>query len=156
MKKMSTGDWFTLVPLSNFFVRKTTGATPDPNLGTIQPIASGNVTGTNITGGTYSWYQVFHFGGTPNTQGVELKTYALVVRGFSTSSGSGNTNPIPLPQAFDNNFKIYKLFYDTLSTFRADYTASVNSTSSGIVVNATSPSGSPINNDGFMFLVWGF
>jgi hypothetical protein len=156
---MSTGDWFTLVPLSNFFVRKSTGAGPDPNLGTIQPIASGNVTASNVTGGTYTWYQVFRFGGTPNTQGVELKTYALVVRGFTTSTGTGNKDPIPLPQAFNNNFKIYKLFYNTMSSAQGNYTASVNSTSTGIVVNfaVIGPDAlTPIVNDGFMFLIWGF
>jgi hypothetical protein len=155
---MSVGDNFTLVPLSNFFVKKSTFPGPDPNLGTIQPIASGNVTASNVTGGTYTWYQVFHFGGNTNTQGVELKTYALVVRGFTTSTGTGNTDPIPLPQAFDNNFKVYKLFYDTMSTAHANYTASVNSTSTGIVVNfaVIGPDAlTPIVNDGFMFLVWG-
>jgi hypothetical protein len=104
-------------------------------LGIIQPIASGNVTASNVTGGTYTYYQVFHFGGTPNTQGVELKTYVLVVRGFTTSTGTGNTDPIPLPQAFNNNLKVYKLFYNTMSTTQGNYTASVNSTSMGIVVN---------------------
>jgi hypothetical protein len=125
---MSVGDSFTLVPLSNFFVKKSTSAGPDPNLGTIQPIASGNVTASNVTGGTYTWYQVFHFGGNANTQ------------------------------AFDNNFKVYKLFYNTMSTAHANYTASVNSTSTGIVVNfaVIGPDAlTPIVNDGLMFLIWG-
>jgi hypothetical protein len=128
-------------------------------LGTIQPIASGNVTASNVTGGTYTWYQVFNFGGTPNTQGVELKTYALVVRDFTTSTGTGNTDPIPLPQAFNNNFKIYKLFYNTMSSAQGNYTASVDSTSTGIVVNfaVIGPDAlTPIVNDSFMFLIWGF
>jgi hypothetical protein len=41
---------------------------------------------------------IFNFGGTPNNQGVELKTYVLVVRGFTTSTGTGATDPIPLPR----------------------------------------------------------
>jgi hypothetical protein len=89
---------------------------------------------------------------------VELKTYVLVVRGFTTSTGTGKTDPIPLPQAFDNNFKVYKLFYDTMSTAHANYTASVNSTSRGIVVNfaVIGPDAlTPIVNDGLMFLIWG-
>jgi hypothetical protein len=156
---MSVGDSFTLVPLSNFFVKKSAFPGPDPNLGSIQPISSGNVTASNITGGIYTWYQVFHFGGNTNTQGVELKTYALVVRGFTTSTGVGNTDPIPLPQAFDNNFKVYKLFYNTMSSAQGNYTASVDSTSTGIVVNfgVIGPDAlTPIINDSFMFLVWGF
>jgi hypothetical protein len=160
---MSTGDWFTLVPLSNFFVRKSNvigpAASPDPNVGLTQPIASGNVTASNVTGGTYTWYQVFNFAGVPNIQVAELKTYVLVVRSFTTSTGRGNTDPIPLPQAFDNNFKVYKLFYDTMSTAHANYTASINSTSTGIVVNfgVIAPDATtPIVNDAFMFLVWGF
>jgi hypothetical protein len=166
---MSVGDSFTLFPLSNYFVRKSeafgpaadpnAGPIPDPNVGLTQPIASGNVTASNVTGGTYTWYQVFRFGGNTDTQGVELKTYALVVRGFTTTNGTGNTNPIPLPQAFNNNFKVYKLFYDSMSTARGNYTASVNSTSTGIVVNfaVIGPDAlTPIVSDSFMFLVWGF
>jgi hypothetical protein len=160
---MSVGEWFDLVPLTNFFVRKSDvigpAANPDPNVGLTQPIASGNVTASNVTGGTYTWYQIFNFAGTPNTQGAELKTYVLVVRGFTTSTGTGSTNPIPLPQAFDNNFKVYKLFYDSMSTAHGNYTASVNSTSTGIVVNfaVIGPDAlTPIVSDSFMFLVWGF
>jgi hypothetical protein len=166
---MSVGDSFTLFPLSNYFVRKSeafgpaadpnAGPIPDPNVGLTQPIASGNVTASNVTGGTYTWYQVFRFAGAPNTQGAELKTYALVVRDFTTTNGTGNTDPIPLPQAFDNNFKVYKLFYDSMSTAHGNYTASVNSTSTGIVVNfgVNGPDAlTPIVSDSFMFLVWGF
>jgi hypothetical protein len=160
---MSVGEWFDLVPLSNFFVRKSDvigpAASPDPNVGLTQPIASGNVTASNVTGGTFTWYQVFNFAGAPNTQGAELKTYVLVVRGFTTSTRVGNTDPIPLPQAFNNNFKVYKLFYDSMSSSQGNYTASVDSTSTGIVVNfaVNGPDAlTPIINDGFMFMVWGF
>jgi hypothetical protein len=156
---MSVGDSFTLLPLSKFFVKKTVVPGPDPNLGQIQPIASGNVTGSNVSGGTYTWYQVFHFGGNANTQGVELKTYAFVVRGFTTTTGTGNTDPIPLPQAFDSNNKVYNFFYDNMTTSKANYLASVNSTGTGIRVNFTvlGPNNqTPIDNDSFMFLVWGF
>jgi hypothetical protein len=131
---MSTGDWFTLVPLSNFFVKKSD--LPNPNTISIPPLSTGNVTASNISSGRFTWYQVFNFGGDPNnTQGVELKTYVLVVRGLITTTGVGNTDPIPLPQPFDNNFKVYKLFYNTMSTAQGNYTASVNSTGTGIIVN---------------------
>jgi hypothetical protein len=45
-----------------------------------------------------------------------------------------------------------------MSTAQANYTASVNSTSTGIIVNfaVIGPDAlTPIANDGFMFLVWG-
>jgi hypothetical protein len=150
---MSVAKWFGLNPLSKRFV-------PGPGFSgsTHQPVSSGNVTGSIVTGGTFTWYRLYHFGGTPNNQGVELKTFVLVVRVFTTSSGLGATNSIPLPQAFDNSFKVYKLFYDSLSTAKANYTTSVNSTSNGIIVNFSviAPDATtPIVNDSFMFLVWG-
>jgi hypothetical protein len=152
---MSVGEWFDLIPLSKKLV-------PGPGfIGsfTHDPILSGNVTAPNVTGGTFTWYRLFHFGGTPNNHDVELRTYVLVVRGFTTSTGTGNTDPIPLPFPFENNFKVYKLFYDTMSTAQGNYTASVNSTSTGIIVNfgVIGPDAlTPIVDDGFMFLVWGF
>jgi hypothetical protein len=156
---MSVGDSFTLLPLSKYFVRKSITAGTETNLPAILPVSSGNVTASNVTGGTFTYYRLFRFEGTPNNQGVELKTYVLVVRGFITSTGTGNADLIPLPEAFDNNIKIYKLFYDTISTAQGNYTASVNSTSTGIIVNfgVIGPDAlTPIVNDGFMFLVWGF
>jgi hypothetical protein len=156
---MSVGEWFDLLPLSKYYVRKSITPGPETNLGAILPTSSGSVTASNVTGGTYTYYRLFRFEGTPSNQGVELKTYVLVVRGFTTSTGVGNTDPIPLPEAFDNNFKIYKLFYDSMGTAKGNYTASVNSTSTGIVVNfgVNGPDAlTPIVSDSFMFLVWGF
>jgi hypothetical protein len=148
---MSVAEWFGLTPLPKKFV-------PGPGFSgtTHEPVLSGNVTGSIVTGRTFTWYRIFHFGGTPNNQGVELKTYVLVVRVFTTSSGLGATDPIPLPQAFDNSFKVYKLFYDSMSTAKANYTASVNSTGNGIIVNFSviGPDAMTlIVNDAFMFLV---
>jgi hypothetical protein len=40
---MSVGDSFTLLPLSKYFVKKTTITGFDPNLGSIYPIASGRI-----------------------------------------------------------------------------------------------------------------
>jgi hypothetical protein len=76
---MSTAEWFGLVPLAKYYVRKTVSlpGNPDPNLGLIQPIASGfiqtdaiNKTGDPV--GMYTWYRLSHFSGSPNTQGAEL------------------------------------------------------------------------------------
>jgi hypothetical protein len=55
---MSVAEWFGITsPLSKYYVRKTVVPGPDPNLGLIQPIASGNVTASNVTNGTFTWYQ---------------------------------------------------------------------------------------------------
>jgi hypothetical protein len=88
---MSVGDSFTLVPLSDFFVRKKVSlpGNPDPNFGLIQPIASGFIQtdAINKTGdvvGTFTWYRLSHFEGSPNIQGVELREYLLVCRGVSS------------------------------------------------------------------------
>jgi hypothetical protein len=154
---MSVGESFTLVPLSNFFVKRT--ELPNLNYLPIPPLTGGNFQGGNVTGGAFTWYQVFNFAGVPNLQGVELKTYVLVVRGFTTSTGLGVTSDIPFPQPFDDNSKIYKLFYAVLSTAKANYSFSINPTSTGIVVNFSvlgNDSQTPIVNDSFMILVWGF
>jgi hypothetical protein len=65
---MSVAEWFDLDLLTKKFV-------PGPGFTgtTHEPISSGNVTGSIVTGGTFTWYRLFHFGGTVNTQGVELK-----------------------------------------------------------------------------------
>jgi hypothetical protein len=80
---MSTAEWFGLLPLSKYYVRKTLLAGPDPNLPSIYPIASRRIendainrTG-NITG-DYTWYRLYNFEGTPNTHGKELRVYLLV------------------------------------------------------------------------------
>jgi hypothetical protein len=65
---MSVGDSFTLVPLSNFFVKRTE-TLPGTNIGSIFPIASGRIEtdGVNINGGVtgnYTWYRLSHYEGT--------------------------------------------------------------------------------------------
>jgi hypothetical protein len=90
---MSVGDSFTLVPLSNFFVTKSTLPGPETNIGPILPIAPGRIEGdgVNITGGVtenYTWYRLSHFEGTPNIQGKELRKYLLVCRSVSANANN--------------------------------------------------------------------
>jgi hypothetical protein len=59
---------------------------------------------------------------------------------------------------FFNDYKVYKIIFDTMNTVRANYTASVNSNSTGVIIDfaVNGPSGTdPIIGDSF-FLVWGF
>jgi hypothetical protein len=81
---MSVAEYFGLLPLSKYFVTKTTGAGQQTNVGVTQPIASGRIENDaiNITGGVtgnYTWYSLSHYGGTENTQGVELREYVFGV-----------------------------------------------------------------------------
>jgi hypothetical protein len=128
---MSTGDWFTLVPLSNFFVRKSTQQPgPQTNVGITQPIDSGliQVDAINRTGnpvGVFTWYRLSHFSGSPNTQGAELREYLLVCRGVSSNSNVSFDIPIP-EGAFAANYKSARFLY-------TDFTA----THPGAVVDVT-------------------
>jgi hypothetical protein len=114
---MSVGDSFTLVPLSNFFVKKSqVSPGPETNLGITQPIDSGfiQVDAINRTGnpvGMFTWYRLSHFSGSPNTQGVELREYLLVLRGVSSEASSSFDIPIP-EGAFSANYKSAKFLYD--------------------------------------------
>jgi hypothetical protein len=114
---MSTGDWFTLVPLSNYFVRKSqVSPGPQTNLGLTQPIDSGliQVDAINLTGnpvGMFTWYRLSHFSGSPNTQGVELREYLLVLRGVSSNASASFDIPIP-EGGFAANYKSARFLYD--------------------------------------------
>jgi hypothetical protein len=116
---MSVGDSFTLVPLSNFFVRKSTLPGPETNLGSIHPIASGRIEndGVAITGGVtgnYTWYRLSHFEGATGTQGKELREYLLVCRGVSaTSNNCGFSLAIP-DGGFNPNYIVFKLLYNSM------------------------------------------
>jgi hypothetical protein len=113
---MSVGDSFTLVPLSNFFVRKTLGG---PNIGSIFPIASGRIetdalnrTG-NITG-YYTWYRLSHYEGTTDTQGKELREYLLVCRAVSSNADASFQLAIP-DGGFNPNYGSVKLLYTQMT-----------------------------------------
>jgi hypothetical protein len=132
------------------------GPQGSPGFGTIPITSSSSVTGTNVTDGIYTWYNLiadFENGG-PGQNAHSLKTYLLVVRDFTTSTGIGSKNSIPLPTPFFNDYKVYKIIFNTMSTVRADYTISVNSNSTGVIVDFNGPVGN-IVGDSF-FLVWEF
>jgi hypothetical protein len=118
---MSVGDSFTLLPLSKFFVRKTVSlpGNPDPNLGSIQPIASGFIqtNAINKTGdpvGTYTWYRLSHFTGSPNTQGAELREYLLVCRGVSSGPNASFQLAI-FEGGFNPDYSTAKLLYTDMT-----------------------------------------
>jgi hypothetical protein len=116
---MSVGEWFDLVPLSKYYVRKSTTPGPETNLGPILPIASGRIEtdGVNITGGVtgnYTWYRLSNYEGTPNTQGKELREYLLVCRDVrATSNSCGFSLAIP-DGGFNPNYMTFKLLYNSM------------------------------------------
>jgi hypothetical protein len=117
---MSVGENFTLIPLSNFFVKKSqVHHGPLTNLGLTQPIDSGliQVDAINRVGnpvGMFTWYRLSHFSGSPNTQGAELREYLLVLRGVSSESTVSFDIPIP-EGAFNANYRSAKLLYTDFS-----------------------------------------
>jgi hypothetical protein len=116
---MSVGDSFTLVPLSKYYVKKSTTPGPETNIGPILPIASGRieVDGVNLNGGVtgnYTWYRLSHFEDTPNTQGKELREYLLVCRDVSANANScGFSLAIP-DGGFNPNYMTFKLLYNSM------------------------------------------
>jgi hypothetical protein len=116
---MSVAENFSLFPLSKYFVTKTAGPSPNPNVGETQPIASGLIQndGINIIGGvtgTYTWYRLSQYGGTPNTQGVELREYLLVCRNVSTT-GNGASFKLGIPDGgFNPNYMTFTALYSSM------------------------------------------
>jgi hypothetical protein len=127
---MSVGDNFTLVPLSNFFVKRTTIPGPNTNLGSIFPIVSGRIENdayNNVGGvtGDYAWYRLSHFEGNPNTQGKELREYLLVCRNVSaTTNNCSFTLRIP-DGGFNNNYLAFRFLYNSM-TVRDPVSSSTN------------------------------
>jgi hypothetical protein len=116
---MSTAEWFGLVPLSKYYVRKSGVPGPETNIGPILPIASGRIEGDDInrTGnitGNYRWYRLSNFEGTPNTQGKELREYLLVCRGVSSDPNVSFQLTIP-DNGFDPNYSSVKLLYTNMT-----------------------------------------
>jgi hypothetical protein len=124
---MSVGDNFTLVPLSNFFVKRTElpdllppPPPPPPPLIPIPPLISGRIENDavnrqgNITG-YYTWYRLSIFDGNANTQGREVREYLVVFRGVSANSGIAAFH-LPIPEGgFNTTYEVYKLLYNTMS-----------------------------------------
>jgi hypothetical protein len=161
---MSTGDWFTLVPLSNFFVRKSTLPGPETNIGPILPIASGRIEidGINNIGGVsgnYTWYRLSHFEGTTNTQGKELREYLLVCRGVSTT-GNGGSVKLTIPEGgFNPNYMAFTSLYPSMQVTHpgapGTMTWNFSVTGNFDVVQLSSSSTFPANGQSFFFYVMG-
>jgi hypothetical protein len=158
---MSVGDNFTLVPLSNFFVKRST--LPGANFGSIFPIASGRIENDAINRiggitGNYTWYRLSHFEGNPNTQGKEIREYFVVFRGVSATANTSSCH-LPIPDGgFDTFFEVYTLLYNTMSAVTPrsgshNWVANIvgQGTHLEILTNATfNP-----NNESFFFYVIG-
>jgi hypothetical protein len=117
---MSIAEWFGLVPLSKYFVRKSTLPGPETNIGPILPIASERIEfdAINITGGVtgnYTWYRLSHYEGIPNTQGKELREYLLVCRGVSSQANASFQLTIP-DNGFGPNYSSVKLLYTDMTS----------------------------------------
>jgi hypothetical protein len=162
---MSVGESFTLLPLSKYFVVKTTtGAGFTSNIGTIQPIASGLIQTdavNNIGGvsGNYTWYRLAQYGGNPGTQGAELRSYLLVCRGVSTT-GNGGSFQLAIPEGgFDSRYQTFTTLYSSMQvTFPgAPGSNTWNFTVAGNFdrVQCSTSTTYPINSESFFFYVMG-
>jgi hypothetical protein len=160
---MSVGDSFTLVPLSNFFVKKSqVQPGPQTNVGITQPIDSGliQVDAINRTGnpvGVFTWYRLSHFSGSPNTQGAELREYLLVCRGVSSNSSASFDIPIP-EGAFSANYLSARFLYNDFTTTHpgagtnVTWNISFNSTFSHVRISAQSTV-TPMSHSFFFYVI---
>jgi hypothetical protein len=169
---MSVGDNFTLVPLSNIFVRRSElpdllppPPPPPPPLIPIPPLISGRIEndGSNIQGnvtGNYTWYRLSIFSGNADTQGRELREYLLVLRGVSANASTGTAVfSLPIPEGgFNTTYEVFKLLYDSMSATTPGsgshvWTASIPDQGVSIEIR-TFVSFNP-NNESFFFYVMG-
>jgi hypothetical protein len=162
---MSVGDHFTLVPLSNFFVKKSQAFDPaaHPNLSSTFPIASGRIEtdGVNINGGAtgnYTWYRLSHFEGATNTQGKEFREYLLIIRGLSATSSTVSFQLFIPEGGFTPGYFAYRAMYDqtyvtTSGVGSHPWTIGFPSQTK-VQLDTTLPSGNP-NNESFFFYVMG-
>jgi hypothetical protein len=161
---MSVGDSFTLVPLSNFFVKKSTLPGTETNLGSIHPIASGRIEVDgldNIGGvsGNYTWYRLSHFEGATGTQGKELREYLLVCRSVSTT-GNGGSVKLYIPDGgFNPNYMTFISLYPSMQVTHpgapGTMTWNFSVTGNFDVVQLSSSSTFPANGQSFFFYVMG-
>jgi hypothetical protein len=160
---MSVGDNFTLVPLSNFFVKKTE-TLPGTNIGSIFPIGSGRIETDGIvtTGGAtgdYTWYRLSHYEGTTNTQGKEFREYLLIFRGVSATSSIVSFK-INIPEGgFTPEFLAYRPLYDqtyatTSGVGSHVWIISIPNNQQVALDTNTGGSGNP-TNESFFFYVMG-
>jgi hypothetical protein len=162
---MSVGDNFTLVPLSNFFVKKSQafGPAADPNISSTFPIASGRIetdalnrTG-NITG-YYTWYRLSHYEGTTGTQGKELREYLLVCR--SVSSNAVASFDLPIPEGpFAAEYRSARFLYNTFPTRHPGDNADVpwdisfNTTYSHVHISTDASPTAPVGHSFFFYVM---
>jgi hypothetical protein len=164
---MSVGDSFTLLPLSKYFVRKSDvvgpAASPDPNLGLTQPIASGRIEtdGTVTSGGAtgnYTWYRLSNFGGIPNTQGKEFREYLLIIRGLSATSSPVSFQLFIPEGGFTPGYFAYRPMYDQTSATThggGTHTWTIGfPTETKVQLDTTTPNFTA-NNESFFFYVMG-
>jgi hypothetical protein len=166
---MSVGDSFTLLPLSKYFVRKSDAvgpaASPDPNVGLTEPIASGRIEtdGTVVSGGAtgnYTWYRLSHFGGTPNNQGLEFREYLLIFRGVSGNSSIVSFK-INIPEGgFSPTYLAYRSLYDqtyatTTGVGTHAWTISFSANAQQVQLDTNTGGGGNPNNESFFFYVMG-
>jgi hypothetical protein len=160
---MSVGESFTLVPLSNFFVKKAAIPGPETNLGSIHPIASGRIENdaVNISGGVtgnYAWYRISHYEGATGTQGKEVREYFVVFRGVSATASSSSFH-LPIPDGgFDTTYEVYKLLYTSMraktpGSGSHDWNANIVSQGTHLEI-ITTTTFNP-NNESFFFYVMG-
>jgi hypothetical protein len=161
---MSVGDNFTLFPLSNFFVKKTTVPGPNTNLGSIHPIASGRIEtdGTVSAGGAtgnYAWHRISHYEGATNTQAKEFREFLLIFRGVSANSSIVSFR-LNIPDGgFTPGYLAYRAFYDqTYAT-----TSGVGShawiisfpNDQQVALDTNTGGGGNPNNESFFFYIMG-
>jgi hypothetical protein len=159
---MSVGDSFTLVPLSNFFVKRT-GTLPGTNIGSIFPIASGRIEqdGVNIDGGVtgnYTWYPLSHYEGTPSTQGKEFREYLLVIRGLSATSSTAIFQLFIPEGGFTPGYFAYRPLYEQTSATTSGggtHTWTIGFPSQTKVQLDTSTPGFTPSNESFFFYIMG-
>jgi hypothetical protein len=116
---MSVGEWFGLLPLSKYYVRKSGTPGPETNIGPILFIASGRIENDSVnrTGGVtgnYTWYRLSNFEGTPNTQGRELREYLLVCRDVRANANSCSFSLAIPDGGFNPNYMTFKLLYNSM------------------------------------------
>jgi hypothetical protein len=158
---MSTGDWFTLAPLSNFFVRRSTLS--GTNIGSIFPIASGRIENDAVNRiggvtGNYTWYCLSHFECNPNTQGKEVREYLVVFRGVSATAHNSSFH-LPIPDGgFDTTFEVYTLLYNSMRAVTygsGSHIWNANIVGQGTHLEIITATTFNPNNESFFFYVMG-
>jgi hypothetical protein len=126
------------------------GSLPVIRSGTIQsePV---NPPNTNITG-TYAWYLLHTFQGTPNTQGVEVRIYMLVCRGLNTNLNS-NSFSLIIPTPFAAGYGVCGFIRNQFQTNQATYTFAFSGNTHFVDIGVSNVNG--VSNDSLIAFVYG-